>query len=213
MASAQYAADLAAQRYRCVDPNNRLVASTLEAEWNAALKSFQAARQEYDQHCQMDGQLINAEVRDQVMALTTDFPRVWNDEHTTDQDRKRLVRLLIEDVTLIKAQEITVQVRFRGGAARTLTLPAPRRIWETWTTEPEVLGAIDTLLNEYTNAQVAAILNERGLRSGKGCLFHGYTIKKLCHTYGLKSRYERLREAGMLTAREIGEILSWTLSI
>jgi DNA invertase Pin-like site-specific DNA recombinase len=207
VASAQYAADLAAQRYRCVDPSNRLVASTLEAEWNTALKSLQEARQEYDHHRQMDGLLINAEVREQVMALTNDFPRVWNDEHSTDQDRKRLVRLLIEDVTLIKAHEITVQVCFRGGAARTLTLPAPRRIWETWTTEPEVIGAIDTLLNEYTNEQVAAILNERGLRSGKGCLFHDYTIKKLCHTYGLKSRYERLRESGMLTAREVGEIL------
>lgn len=204
---ARYTADVAAQRYRCVDPNNRLVASTLEAEWNAALKALQEAQQEYEQHCQTDRQLMNAEVRDRIMALATDFPRVWKDTHTTDQDRKRLIHLLLEDVTLIKAHEITLQVRFRGGAARTLTLPAPRRIWETWTTEPEVIAAIDTLLNEYTNEQVAAILNKRGLRSGKGCLFHGYTIQKLCRIYGLKSRYDRLREAGMLTPEEIASLL------
>lgn len=207
VASAQYAADLAAQRYHCVDPSNRLVASTLEAEWNAALKELQDAQQEYDHHHQMDRQLINAGVQEQVMALTTDFPRVWNNVHTTDQDRKRLVRLLIEDVTLIKAHEITVQVCFRGGATRTLTLPAPLRAWETWTTPPEVIEAIDALLNEHTDEQVAAILNERGLRSGKGCAFHGYTIKKLRDTYGLKSRYTRLREAGLLTTEEMAKAL------
>jgi len=207
---ARYAADRAAQRYRCVDPSNRLVASTLEAEWNAALQALQQAQQEYEQHGQTDRQLMNPEVHDQIMALATDFPRVWKDAHTTEQDRKRLLRLLIEDVTLIKAHEMTIQVRFRGGAARTLTIPAPRRIWETWTTEPEVIAAMDTLLNDYTNEQVAAILNERGLRSGKGCCFHGYTIQKLCGVYGLKSRYERLRAAGMLTAKEVGDRLKIT---
>lgn len=207
VASAQYAADLAAQRYRCVDPNNRLVASTLEGEWNAALKTLQEAQQEYDHHRQMDRQLINTEVREQVMALTTDFPRVWNDGHATDHDRKRLLRLLIEDVTLIKAHEITIQVRFRSGAARTLTFPAPRRNWKGWVTAPEVIKMIDSLLNEYTDGQVAAILNERGLHAGKGGIFHERIIANLRTTHGLKSRYDRLREAGMLTVREMIGIL------
>ena len=108
---AQYEADLAAQRYRRVDPNNRQVASTLEAEWNTALRSLQDVQQDYERHRQSDRLLIDDQVRAQVMALSTDFPKVWNDPHTTDRDRKRLVRLLVEDVTLIKTHEVTLQVR------------------------------------------------------------------------------------------------------
>jgi DNA invertase Pin-like site-specific DNA recombinase len=91
---AQYEADLAGQRYRRVDPNNRLVADSLEAEWNTALRALQVAQQDYERQRQRDSLLLNDEVRAQVLALSTDFPRVWNDPHTTDHDRKRLVHLL-----------------------------------------------------------------------------------------------------------------------
>jgi len=205
---AQYEADLAGQRYRRVDPNNRLVADSLEAEWNAALRVLQEAQRDYEHHRQLDSRLIDDEVRAQVMALSTDFPRVWNDPHTTDHDRKRLVRLLVEDVTLIKTPDLTLQVRFRGGATQTLTLPAPRRIWETVETPPEVVQAIDALLNGHTDQEIATILNGRGLHPGKGGVFGAGVVTHVRRDYGLKSYYERLREAGMLTAREIAEILS-----
>jgi hypothetical protein len=208
VARAQYEAELAGLRYRRVDPNNRLVADALEAEWNGALRALQEAQQEYDRHHQQERLLIDEEVRAQVMALSTDFPRVWNDPHTTDRDRKRLVHLLLEDVTLIKAQAVTLQVRFRGGATRTLTLPAARRSWQTWETPPEVIQTIDTLLNEYTDQQIATILNKRGLHPGKGGTFKGYIVTKLRCTHGLKSRYERLRAAGMLTIEEIAQTLA-----
>jgi DNA invertase Pin-like site-specific DNA recombinase len=204
---AQYEADLAGQRYRHVDPNNRLVAATLEAEWNVALSALQEAQQEYERQRQMDRLVVNDEVRARVMALTTDFPRVWQDPHTTDHDRKRLVRLLIEDVTLTKTHDLSLQVRFRGGATQTLTIPAARRIWETWETAPDVVQLIDALLNEYTNEQVATILNARGLHSGKGEVFSARLVANVCRAYGLKTRYERLRAAGMLTAEEVAEVL------
>jgi DNA invertase Pin-like site-specific DNA recombinase len=207
VARAQYEADLAGQRYRRVDPNNRLVADALEADWNAALRALQEAQQDYEHHRQRDGLIINDEVRAQVMALATDFPRVWHDAHTTDHDRKRLVRLLVEDVTLIKTHEVTIHVRFRGGAIRTLTIPAARRVWETWETPPEVVAAIDTLLNEYTDQQIAAILNKRDLHPGKGGVFKAQIVTKIRRHYELKSRYERLREAGMLTVEEMAQAL------
>jgi DNA invertase Pin-like site-specific DNA recombinase len=205
---AQYEADLAGQRYRCVDPNNRLVAATLEAEWNAALHALQGAQQEDERQRQLDRLLINDEVRGQVLALTSDFPRVWQDPHTTDHDRKRLVRLLIEDVTLLKTHELTLQVRFKGGATQTLAIPAPRPIWQTWETAPAVVQTIDTLLNEYTDEQIAAILNERRLHTGKGGAFNGRLVGNVRRSYGLKGRYERLREAGMLSAEEVAKVLA-----
>jgi len=205
---AQYEADLAAQRYHRVDPNNRLVASTLETEWNTALHALQEAQQEYERCRQTDLLMVDDELRNRVMALTTDFPQVWNDPHTTDQNRKRFVHLLIEDVTLIKSSEIVIQIRFRGGATQTLTLTAPRRSWQVWTTHQERVQMVDDLLNDHTDGQVAAILNERGLHPGKGGVFRGRLIGNIRRTYGLKSRYERLREAGMLTAKEIANRLS-----
>src|SRR5437867_1159860 len=112
---AQYDADLARQRYMRCDPNNRLVASTLEAEWNAPLRALEQAQTDFDQQRQRDAMEVTDEVRAQVMALTTDFPAMWRNLRTTDRDRKRMIRLLIEDVTLIKTpQQIGLQVRFRG---------------------------------------------------------------------------------------------------
>ena len=141
---AQYEADLARQRYLRCDPNNRLVASTLEANWNAALRTLEQEQVEYEHQRQNDALLITEEIRARVMALTTDFSLVWQDPHTADRDRKRLLHLLIEDVTLLKSeQEITLQVRFRGGSTQTLTLPAPLRSWQSWTTAPEIVTAID----------------------------------------------------------------------
>lgn len=205
---AQYEADLAGQRYRRVDPNNRLVANTLEADWNTALKGLQEAQLEYEAHCQQDSLLINEEVRAKILALTSDFPRVWNDPQTTDHDRKRLVHLLLEDVTLTRTPEILIQVRFRGGATRTLTLPAPQRTWQTWKASPELVQLVDTLLNEHTDEQIAAILNERGLKTGKGSIFRGRLIGNIRRAFGLKCRYDRLREKGKLTVQEMASQLS-----
>jgi stress-induced morphogen len=205
---AQYEADLAGQRYRRVDPNHRLVASTLEAEWNAALHALQKAQEDYDHHRQADRQLIDEQLRSQIMALTTDFPRVWNDPHTTDRDRKRLVRLMLEDVTLIKTHEVTLHVRFRGGATQTLTFPSARPPWQTYVTPPDVLQMIDSLLDQSTDDQVATILNQRGLHPGKGGAFQSRIIAHLRRDYGLKNHYDRLREAGMLTVGEMAERLA-----
>ncbi len=204
---AQYQADLAGLRYRQVDPNHRLVASTLEAEWNAALRELQEAKQTSENHREKDRLRIDEAVRAEVLALSSDFPAVWNNPHTTNHDRKRLVRLLIEDVTLSRPQEVILQVRFRGGATQTLTLAAPQRCWEIWETAPQVVEAIDELLNDYTGQQVAEILNERSFHPGKGGLFLARNVAKIRRRHGLKSHYERLRAAGMLTTGEISALL------
>ena len=204
---AQYEADLAGQRYHRVDPNNRLVASTLEAEWNAALRKLQETQQNAEQHRLKDRLLVDESVRAEVLALSSDFPAVWNNVNTTDQDRKRLVRLLIEDVTLTRTDGVIAQVRFRGGKTQSLSLSAPLKSYQTWITQPEVVQEIDCLLEEHTDQQVADILNQRGLCSGKGKAFTRVLIGNLRRSYRLKSYYERLRAAGMLTIHEIAQKL------
>ena len=110
-----------------VDPDNRLVADTLEADWNRKLRALQEAQQEYEQQRQKDGMAIDEELRNRLHMLATDFPRLWRDPNTPDRERKRLAHLLLEDVTLIKREHLVIHVRFPGGATRTLQLPRPRR--------------------------------------------------------------------------------------
>jgi DNA invertase Pin-like site-specific DNA recombinase len=201
---AQYEADLARQRYLRCDPQNRLVASTLEADWNTALRALQQAQTEFEEQRQRNALPITDEVRRRVMALTTDFPAVWHDPGTTDRDRKRLLRLLLEDVTLLKSpQAVTLQVRFRGGSTQTVTLPALQNAWQSRTTPPEVIAEIDRLLDDHTDLQVSLSLNQRGFRSGQGELFSARIVARLRKTYELPDRFTRLRAKGLLTVVEM----------
>ena len=117
-----------------VDPDNRLVADALEADWNQKLRALAEAQQEYDRQRKAEELRIDSEKRRQILSLASDFPRLWNDPNTPDRDRKRMARLILEDVTLIRGEQITVQVRFKGGATRTLQASplicaGPTRTW------------------------------------------------------------------------------------
>lgn len=204
---ARYEADLARQRYMQVDPSNRLVADALEAEWNEKLRVLEQAQEEFEHQCERDRLRINEEQRAQILALATDFPRLWKDPNTPNRDRKRMVRLLIEDVTLTREESITVQVRFRGGTTTTLTPAVPKPACKTWQTPAEVVAHVDELLDDYTYRQIASFLNKQGFHSGKGSPLSPMIIGNICRQYGLKSRYHRLRDRGMLTMEEMADSL------
>src|SRR5581483_6929372 len=97
---ARYGAELAQRRYLRVDPDNRLVADSLEAEWNAKLRALAAAQEEYGHQRAADGLGVGSSARAEILALATDLPRLWRDERTPQRERKRLLRLIVEDVTL-----------------------------------------------------------------------------------------------------------------
>jgi hypothetical protein len=183
------------------------VADALEADWNDKLRGLTEAQEQYERQHHADRAVLDEPSRRQIMALATDFPKLWQDLRTPERERKRMVRLLIEDVTLHKGEQLTAQVRFKGGATRTLLLPLPRPAWASWQTNPEVVAEIDRLLNEHTEGQIVTLLNQQGWRSGKGQLFTLRMINRLRRDYRLKSRFQRLREAGMLTQKEIAEQL------
>jgi len=199
----RYDADLAQRRYMQVDPGNRLVADVLEAEWNEKLRALEEARKELEKQRQSDRLRIDEEERARILALATDFPRVWENPNTSDRDRKRMVRLLLEDVTLTRKIGILIQIRFKGGTVATVTQPIPEPSYKSWETPADVIAQIDRLLDEYTDKQIACILNEQGLQSGKGKPFSSSIIWKIRTTHKLKSRYDRLRERGMLTIHEM----------
>ncbi|MFQ5592153.1 MAG: recombinase family protein [Phycisphaerae bacterium] len=204
---AQYEAALARQRYMCVDPANRLVADSLEGEWNTKLRNLTEAKEQYDRQCDADRRVIDGEKRARILELATDLPRLWRDPVTQDRDRKRMLRLLVEDITLIKGSSISAHVRFRGGATQSLSLPKPLPIWKLRQIDPEVVAEIDRLMDRHTDTEIAAILRDHGVRTYEGTTPHPRMIKRIRHAYHLKSRFDRLREAGLLTRDEIGSRL------
>jgi hypothetical protein len=118
-----------------------------------------------------------------------------------------MIRLLVEDVTMIRGQQITLHLRFRGGAERSISLPNPLRSWEGWMTDAEVVSRIDQLLNTHTFHEIAATLNSAGFRSGKGQRFTARHIARIQKRYSLRSRFDRLRTLGMLTLGEMAMVL------
>lgn len=196
---ARHEAELAQHRFLRVHPDNRLVADALEADWNARLRDQAEAQDAYERQRAAAEQVLADEQRTAIRDLATDLPRLWRDPSTPDRERKRLLRLLVEDVTLLRRERLTAHVRFRGGATRTLTLALPLTAWQARQTDPAVVTLIDELLNEHTDAEIVEILNQRGLRSGGGLPFARLLVQEVRLAYRLPSRFARLRAAGYLT--------------
>jgi DNA invertase Pin-like site-specific DNA recombinase len=204
---AGYEADLARRRYMQVDPQNRLVADSLEADWNQRLRVLAEAKQEYERQRQTDQQMLTEQQRNQILALATDFPRLWRDPNTPARERKRMLRLLIEDVTVLKDRQITAHVRFKGGASKTLTLPLPANEIGQRKTSPEAVIEINRQLDRHGYRQIASMLNASGFLTGTGRPFDGLAVAQICRKHQLKNRYNRLREAGFLTSKEMAQKL------
>jgi hypothetical protein len=131
--------ELARRRYLAVDPNNRLVADTLEADWNDALRALQAAQDEYERQSAAAKAALTERHKQRIRQLASDFPRLWNDPATPARERKRIVRLLIEDVTLTKTDHVHLHVRFRGGQTTSLTIPKALNSWQARQTPADTL--------------------------------------------------------------------------
>jgi DNA invertase Pin-like site-specific DNA recombinase len=204
---ARYDAELARRRYLKVDPDNRLVADTLEADWNERLRNLDALQQEHVRQRKADEGLLNEDARAKIRALAADFPRVWADPRTAASERKRMLALLIEDITLLKAAQVTIHVRFRGGQTTTLTAERPKPMALIRKTKPEVIQALDVLLNTCTDTEAAQRLNAAGHRSWQQQPFTNKTVAYVRRNYGLKSCLERLLARGFRRGADIAKDL------
>jgi hypothetical protein len=203
---AEHAAEAARRRYLAVDPTNRLVADALEADWNTKLRELADTKDEYERTNQAGNRPLTDEQQARIRALATDLPALWKDPATPMRERKRLIRLLVTDVTLVKTPEqVTAHVRLSGGQQHTLEVPRPLRAWEAHTTPASTIELIDQLLNEHTYDETVEILNQRGLTGGWGKPFTVTSLTQLCKNRGIPSHHYRLQARGMLTLDEIAK--------
>ena len=204
---ARHRAETARRRYLAVDPDNRLVADTLEADWNDALRQLRDAQDDYERASAAARAAFSEEHKNRIRALAADFPALWSDPNTPQRERKRMARLLIEDVTINKGDHIDLHVRFKGGQTTSLALPLPLTGWQARQTDAATLAELDRLLDDHTDAQAADILNAAGHRSGTDQAFTPSIVLHLRRCNGLPSHLERLRARGLLTIAELAEQL------
>jgi len=193
----RHEAELARRRYLQVDPTNRLVAASLEADWNERLRAVTETRERVEHQRDADRVVFDGQTRQRIRELAADVPAVWDDPATQPRERKRILGLLLEDVTLARQDdEITLAVRFRGGATTTLRVPLRSNPWRGRKTHPQVVARAATLLASHTAAEVATRLNAEGFTSGAGIPFKADTVEWRGRHYGLTSRRDHLRAAG-----------------
>jgi DNA invertase Pin-like site-specific DNA recombinase len=210
---AQVDADLAQRRFMMVDPGNRLVADTLEADWNEKLRALAKTRDERERARREDQIVIDDAIRERLVAMTTDFTRLWSDPATPNRERKRMLAYVIEDATLVKLPQdgtTKVHIRFRGGQTTTLTTLNPKASCQKVKTPTAIVELVDRLLEDHLYEEIAEVLNARGLRPGGsawpgkgGARFTALRVQYIVHTYGLRLRFERLRGRGLLTKKEL----------
>jgi hypothetical protein len=196
-------AELAQRQYLLARPENRLVVDNLERQWNEKLMSLRQAEDDYARLSASQPGTLTTQDRERIRQLASDLPRVWNDARTPARDRKRMLRLLIEDVTLIRDEKIHIHIRWKGGATTSIQRPLPVRLPDQVRTPLAIVELIRVLATEQTDALIARTLNARWLRSGRNHSFTRLMVRHVRTTYGIRSYLEHLRSRGWLTAPEI----------
>jgi DNA invertase Pin-like site-specific DNA recombinase len=171
---ARYDADLAERRYEAVDPANRLIASTLEQRWNDAMQRLLELETELANFERQTLRAVTAEQKRQILQLATDFPRLWNAPTTAARDRKRMLRLLIKDITVVKAPEpklLRLNIRWQGGTTETVALHLRPNRAEAIRYPDTFVARISTLAAIHDDDAIVALLKREGLASSTGKQF------------------------------------------
>ncbi len=203
---AQYQADLARKRVMAVDPENRLVAQAFETQWNDKLTLLEQARQDYERQCNTHQCVLEPSKQAAIKHLVADFAAIWSHQATTFQDKKRMIRLLIEDVTLKRdGHEVEVYIRFKTGAIIKELFRIPNSGNKPTVIDPHIIQMIDTMSSDHTAGEIATVLNREGVIHPTLAKFDTNAIVYLLRRFNIPTRYQRLRAMGYLSQRELAE--------
>lgn len=165
---ARYDVDLAERRYEAVDPDNRLIAATLEKRWNEATQRLRYLEAELAAFERQVMRAVTAEQKRQILQLGGDFPRLWAASTTAPRDRKRIVRLLVRDITVTKGPEarvVRLHIRWQGGATETLLVQLPQKRADATRYPSPFVERIRELAVNHHDDEIATLLRSEGCKS------------------------------------------------
>jgi len=175
---AEYEAQLAQKRYEEVDPSNRLVAATLEKRWNDKLINLEQIEQQYSEK-QKETISITAEQKERILALAKNLPRLWKASTTQAKDRKRIVRLLVKDITLekIAPKKIILHLRWQGGICEDISIKLPENYFDRIRYPETFIKEVRELSKTLEDHEIAHRFNKEGRLSATGKPFSATMVK------------------------------------
>jgi DNA invertase Pin-like site-specific DNA recombinase len=187
---ARYEAEDAERRYRAVDPENRLVARSLERRWEETLRAEREVRDDYDRFLREQPPQLSREERERIAALSSDLPALWHAPGTTYRDRKEIVRCLVDKVVVhVKSDSeyVDVTIHWQGGFTSRHEVVRPVKSYEQLRDFDKLMDRIATLRQEgHTAAQIAECLNREGFSPPKRCgVFYPELVHQLLKRRGL----------------------------
>jgi DNA invertase Pin-like site-specific DNA recombinase len=203
---AEYEAALAERRYEEADPSNRLVTATLERRWNEALIRLEEIKTEAAQFQSRKARVATPEQKAKALALARNLPRLWRAPTTQAKDRKRMLRLLIRDITVEKLpaqRQVVMHLRWQGGACTDTTVSLPAPIAERIRYPAAIVEQVRELSHRLSDPQIVVHLNQQGLCSPHGKPFTLSMIKWIRHRYDVPSI--SLKRPEELTVRQVAD--------
>ena len=180
---ARYEARHAERRYMAVDPDNRVVARTLEAQWEEKLRELEEAEREHERARQRKKVVVSEEDRQRILGLARDLPRVWESATTTNQQRKNLLRILICEVTLtpidVPRRGTRVQVLWESDAVTEFRLGRARHVSGTQAHMETEERIRDLVLQGRYDEQIAEQLNREERVTGKQRLWDQAAVARV----------------------------------
>jgi DNA invertase Pin-like site-specific DNA recombinase len=189
---AGYETALARRRYEAVDPQNRLVARTLERDWEAALTAEQALRAEHERALARAPERLTEEEKATVRRLASDIPALWRAPTTTARDHQAIARLMLERVVIRvhgESERADLACHWAGGVVTKHTLIRPVRRFEQLEHFDQMLAQITEMRSQGATAQcIADRLNAEGWRPPKKHTFDAAMIRRLLQRRGLGTK-------------------------
>ena len=203
---AEYEAQLAQRRYEEVDPSNRLVASTLEKRWNDALVNLNNLRIQHTEYSQKSINDLTKLERNKILAIAGDLPTLWSSPTTKMKDRKRIIRLLIKDITVEKLKgqyKALLHILWQGGATEDLVIELPKKSSDKWRHPEALVNKVRELSVTLTDEQIVDKFNQEGLKTNKGNSFTKYSIEWIRFKHKIAS--PRLQKPDELSVNQVAE--------
>jgi excisionase family DNA binding protein len=206
---AKYDAARAERQYMLAEPENRLVVRTLEAAWNLKLQELEQVQKDFADYCSKKAWQPSDNERAEIIKLAENIPQIWGSPSSSHKDRKRIVRILIEDVTVSAEAgnpEFTIGLRYRSGHTETVVLSKPRKRCDAARHTEDTVTMIRELSASMDDAQIAAHLNGYGMRTPAGKGFTEDGIQWIRYRHQISGLYQTSRQG--LTVKQAAECLA-----
>ena len=205
---AQYDASRAERQFMLAEPENRLVVRTLEAAWNQKLQDLEQIQKDYTDHCSKKPWQPSDNEREEITRLAESIPQIWNSSSSSYKDKKRIIRILIEDVTIMAEtgkSEFSIGLRYRSGHSESITLTKPRKRCDEVRHTEETINLIQKLALSMDDSQIVAYMNQHSLRTRINKEFTIDSIRWIRYKHKIPNLYQSTHNG--LSVKEAAERL------